>query len=106
MQTLYASVHYLMQELKVASTYIDFPPPEVLQRLALSDSGFVFDPLSGTSYTVNDSGLALLRILQKESLQHDMPKVTALLRAEFDVDALTAEQDVQEFASVLRGLLK
>ena len=44
---------------------LEFHKPDVLRRLALSDSGFVFDPLSGASFTVNASGLALIRILQE-----------------------------------------
>lgn len=84
---------------------VDFPRPDVLRRLALSDSGFVFDPLSGASYTVNGSGLALLRILQEEG-SGDVAEVVAELRDLFDVDAATAEQDVLEFSGVLRSQFK
>jgi hypothetical protein len=36
-----------------------------LSTLAISDSGFVFDPRTGHSYTVNASGLTVLRDLKK-----------------------------------------
>jgi len=36
-----------------------------LGLLAISDTGFVFDPRSGHSYTVNSTGLALLRGLKQ-----------------------------------------
>ena len=39
----------------------------LFQRLASSESGFVFDPVSGQSYTVNETGLALLRLLQNNN---------------------------------------
>ena len=35
-----------------------------LSMLAISDSGFVFDPRTGHSYAVNSTGLALLRSLK------------------------------------------
>ncbi|MBK6636543.1 MAG: PqqD family protein [Rhodocyclaceae bacterium] len=83
---------------------VEFPKTEVLQRLALSDSGFVFDPLSGASYTVNTTGIALLRRLQH--YDGDITRLVAGLRTEFEVDAAVAEQDTVEFAGVLRSYFK
>jgi len=36
-----------------------------LALLAISDTGFVFDPRTGHSYTVNATGLAILRSLKQ-----------------------------------------
>jgi PqqD family protein of HPr-rel-A system len=36
-----------------------------LRDLALSDQGFVFDPLSGYTFTVNPTGLLVLRLLKE-----------------------------------------
>lgn len=85
---------------------IEFPKPDVLRRLALSDSGFVFDPLSGASYTVNGTGLALLRLLQQDELGSDVTQIVSRLRDDFDVEPATAEQDILEFAGVLRSQFK
>lgn len=85
---------------------IEFPKPDVLRRLALSDSGFVFDPLSGASYTVNGTGLALLRLLQQDEPGSDITRMVSRLRDEFEVEAATAEQDILEFAGVLRSQFK
>ena len=82
-----------------------FNKPDVLRRLALSDSGFVFDPLSGASFTVNASGLALIRILQEEG-SGDIVQIVSELRDLFEVEPATAEQDVIEFAGVLRSHFK
>jgi hypothetical protein len=81
----------------------DLPRPDVLLRLALSDNGFVFDPVTGNSYTVNGSGLAILRRLQHET---DLGSIVASLREEFNVDELDAERDVIEFANQLRNAFK
>ena len=82
---------------------VTFPSPHVLRRLALSESGFVFDPVSGHSFTVNTTGYAVLRKLQTAS------NVTALvdeLHGEFGVEHAVAERDVIEFAGVLRNCFK
>ena len=79
---------------------VEFPRAEVLNRLALSESGFVFDPVTGNSFSMNVTGLAILRRLQRgESLE----RVVATLQEEFAVNAQTAERDVIEFAAQLRG---
>jgi hypothetical protein len=80
-----------------------FPDPETVGRLALSDSGFVFDPVSGRSYSVNATGLAVLRLLQKPT---GIAEVVEALQARFESDAVTIERDVIEFADVLRGQIK
>ncbi|MSQ72420.1 MAG: PqqD family protein [Betaproteobacteria bacterium] len=80
-----------------------FPDPETVARLALSDSGFVFDPLSGRSYSVNATGLAVLRLLQQPT---GLAKVVEALELQFEGDAATLERDVIEFAGVLRSQIK
>jgi hypothetical protein len=74
-----------------------------LGRLALSDSGFVFDPLTGNSFTVNTTGLSILRQLQKTE---EWQQVIETLRSEFDVAHQIAERDVIEFAASLRSAFK
>jgi PqqD family protein of HPr-rel-A system len=77
--------------------------PDVLMRLALSDNGFVFDPVTGNSFTVNGTGLAILRRLQHDA---DLARIVASLCDEFDVAPLAAERDVIEFANLLRNAFK
>lgn len=77
--------------------------PDVLMRLALSDNGFVFDPVTGNSFTVNGTGLSILKRLQHET---DLDRIVASLCAEFDVEPLAAERDVIEFANLLRNAFK
>ena len=77
-----------------------------LRDLALSDSGFVFDPLTGHTFTVNCTGQLTLRCL-KDGLG---PEDTAQRLAEefdFDQDEDPA-RDVRDFMLQLRdcGLLK
>ena len=86
-----------------AGSAVEFPKAEALQRLALSDSGFVFDPMTGNSFTVNSTGLAILRHLQKGAGRDELLHT---LQEEFEVDPLVAERDVIEFADLLRNQFK
>ena len=79
------------------------PDPATLRRLALSDSGFVFDPVTGNSFTANGSGLAILRQLQGGST---LGEVVAALGVEFEVASPVAERDVIEFIGQLRNAFK
>lgn len=80
-----------------------FPDPAVVSRLALSDSGFVFDPVTGRSFTVNASGLAILRLL---GAQRDLAGVLAALAGQFEGEAAAIERDVIEFAATLRSQIR
>jgi len=87
---------------KPASTADLFPDSEHVKQLALNDSGFVFDPINGRSFTANAVGLFVLRALQKGA---DMEELLDQAAQQFDVDAVTAERDITEFATQLRKLL-
>ena len=76
-----------------------FPPADVLNRLAVSESGFVFDPASGHHFTVNETGLVLLRLLLKSPR---LDQVLDTLGNEYDADPREMERDVIEFVSALR----
>lgn len=76
-----------------------FPPLTSLQRLAISESGFVFDPASGHNFTVNETGLTILRILQKDNR---LTPLLDTLAEEYEASPRELERDVLEFAGVLR----
>lgn len=78
------------------------PEAKSLERLAVSESGFVFDPVSGHSFTVNETGLWILRALQKD---RHLDKLRIGLLEEFDVDETTLERDLLEFLGSFRDQL-
>ncbi|MGD8938514.1 MAG: PqqD family protein [Gammaproteobacteria bacterium] len=75
------------------------PTAETLRRLAVSESGFVFDPVSGHNFTVNDTGLVILRRLQHDQ---DFSRLLQELQQEFDADPSEIERDIIEFVGMLR----
>jgi hypothetical protein len=87
----------------LSTTGSDLPfPTEVLKRLAISESGFVFDPVTGDSFTANATALAVLRLAGQATDTHALAEALA---GEFDVDVAVAERDLVEFAGVLRRVL-
>jgi hypothetical protein len=75
------------------------PSAETLRRLAVSESGFVFDPVSGHNFTVNDTGLIILRCLQQDQ---NFARLLDKLQQEFDADPSEIERDIIEFIGMLR----
>lgn len=78
-----------------------FPSQEVIKRLAVSESGFIFDPVSGKSYSANSSAMSILKILQRTT---DVGEITSIITDEYDVLSSMAERDILDFSVNLRGL--
>lgn len=70
-----------------------------LLDLAVSDSGFVFDPRSGTTYTVNKSGVVLLRGIVRGLNRLELMEE---LKADFAVGDADLHRDIDEFIQLLR----
>lgn len=71
-----------------------------LKELAISESGLIFDPATGTIYTSNPVGLMILGALKdgKEGVE-----IRNLVVKQYDVDEQTAERDIYDFYSQLHG---
>ena len=72
---------------------------EIRKNLALSETGFVFDPSSGDSYSMNPQGLEMISLL-KEGKTTDQIKTHFLERYLIDGDSL--EKDLYDFVNVLK----
>lgn len=80
-------------------------PTQRLNDLAISDRGFVFDPDTGVTYTLNATGLVILRAFKAANSLADTVRA---LREAFEVpDDMDLERDVLEFVGRMRsqGLL-
>ncbi len=72
-----------------------------LQRLAINNEGFIFDPTTGESYTVNQTGIAVLKVLEEgRSIQEAAVSVAEL----FDITPEEAEKDIVDFVNHLKAL--
>ncbi len=76
-----------------------------LQRLAISEEGFIFDPETGNSYTVNETGLFVLKGLLASRPRQEIAQEMAAI---YDVSPAEGERDIDEFLEILQrhGLWK
>jgi PqqD family protein of HPr-rel-A system len=66
----------------------------------VSESGFVFDPYGGQTYSLNAPGRAILEALRRGD---DVPAIVAALRVDFDVEPeADVARDVREYLLQLR----
>jgi PqqD family protein of HPr-rel-A system len=83
-----------------------FMDPEHLRDLALSDSGFVFDPVTGHTFTINATGGFAIRCL-KEGLTAE--ETAQRMSEQFSVgDNEDCGRDLRDFVLQLRecGLVR
>lgn len=67
--------------------------------IALSDSGFVFNPASGESYTVNPIGVEIIQLLKEgKSIQ----EVCELILENYNTDLTTIDKDLNDFIVMLK----
>ncbi|HFC98780.1 MAG TPA: HPr-rel-A system PqqD family peptide chaperone [Thermosulfurimonas dismutans] len=69
-----------------------------LRRLAINEEGFIFDPETGNSYTVNETGLFILEKL-RQGLSPE--EIARLLSQEYDISPEEARRDLEDFLEVL-----
>jgi PqqD family protein of HPr-rel-A system len=75
-----------------------------IKDLAISENGFVFDPFSGATFTLNTTGHAIIKGLRDGLSQ---PEIVAQLSDSFDGVTNKLHEDVQDFIRTLNefGLL-
>lgn len=70
-----------------------------LRDLAISETGFVFDPYTGATFTTNATGHCVLLAL-RDGLSR--PEICDRLRERFEVHGSDLDADVGEFVQLLR----
>ncbi len=71
-----------------------------LHNLAISDSGYIFDPASGNSFTANETAVFIIGGLKKGGTSDS---IAADLVEQFDVESGTAEQDTVTIIELLQN---
>ncbi len=70
----------------------------IKSNIALSENGFVFNPSTGDSFTMNSTGKEVL-ILIKDG--KDINQISDLMTDKYDVDKLTLERYLVDFVNDL-----
>jgi len=69
-----------------------------LQHLAISENGFVFDPSTGKSFTLNDTGVELLKLFLREN---NIEAIVSEQHKKYKANSQDIERDILEFAGNL-----
>lgn len=73
---------------------------KIRKNIAVSENGFIFNPLTGDSFSVNETGVFILRKLKdgesEETILQD-------LMDEYELDIYTAEKDLNDFLTMLKS---
>ncbi|MCE2786785.1 MAG: PqqD family protein [Bacteroidota bacterium] len=73
----------------------------LLKNLAISDTGFVFNPATGDSFSVNPIGLDILKHLKDGKSENEIRKH---LLESYQTDKETVEKDLYDFFKMLDQL--
>ncbi len=70
-----------------------------LKDLAISESGFLFDPYSGATFTLNHTGKFILQLLMEGEKTED---IESILKKKFEVKDEDLRSDIYEFINLLK----
>jgi len=70
-----------------------------LAQLAISEEGFIFDPVTGNSFTTNKTGLFIIQALKEGK---KIENIVQMLVEKYEVSKEEAEKDVTDFVEQLR----
>ncbi len=69
-----------------------------IKDLAINESGFVFNPYTGESFSVNATGYEILKLLRTDLSQEE---IVNELTGIFEISKDQAEKDVLDFLNIL-----
>ncbi len=72
---------------------------KIKQQIAISDTGFLFNPSTGESFTVNPVGAEILAMLRDGKTED---QILETITGTYTVEKKTAEKDLHEFAGMLK----
>ncbi|MCB5252779.1 MAG: PqqD family protein [Candidatus Cloacimonadaceae bacterium] len=72
-----------------------------LQNLAMNDNGFIFDPASGYSYTSNETGLYIMKLL---AMGKDKDAICQQLMEDYEVSEDNFDSDFEHYMLMLEAL--
>lgn len=68
-------------------------------NIAISDSGFLLNPTTGESFTLNPMGVIIVKMMNE---QKSYDEIELKIMEEYDVSRSTFDKDYQDFLGVLQ----
>jgi len=75
---------------------------KIKKNIAISESGFIFNPTTGDSFSTNPIGFEIIHLLKEEKSKEEI-KESILNR--YAVDESTFEKDFYDFSNLLQNAL-
>lgn len=72
---------------------------QIKRNIAISETGFVFDPSTGDSYTLNPVGLEILGLIREGRTRE---KIAGLITGKYDVEESAFERYFYDFTAMLK----
>ena len=69
------------------------------RNIAISESGFLFDPTGGESYSLNELGLEIINLLREKRSSQE---ITSLITDKYDVEKDDFEKYYYDFLGMLK----
>lgn len=73
---------------------------KIKTNIALSESGFIFNPNTGESFTLNPSGQILFGLIREGK---DYPEIRDYFLEHFDAEESIFEKDFEDFMHMMNG---
>lgn len=73
---------------------------KVPENVAISDSGFLFLPSSGETFTLNETGKDVFRLLQSGISEDEIADKIVL---DYDIDKVGFQRDLHDFVQQLKN---
>ncbi len=70
------------------------------RNIAVSETGFIFNPSSGDSFSVNPVGQDVIRLLKEGKNREE---ITSALVEKYAIDAASVDKDMDDFLVMLRN---
>ena len=72
---------------------------KISEEVKISDNGFVFNSKTGDSFSLNPSGLEMIKMIGENK---DFDEIRSLFLEKYQVEELTFEKDFYEFCALLK----
>lgn len=73
---------------------------KIKKNIALSDSGFIFNPTTGDSFSLNPIGHEIFQLLQANTPDE---KIVSAITEAYMIDKTTVEKDLYDFKNMLKS---
>jgi len=72
---------------------------KIKKNIAVSETGFVFDPTGGESYSINGVGQEIIALLKEDKSPEE---ISSIMTQGYEIDAASFEKYFYDFMGMLR----